>query len=57
MASPTDGQATAAVCELLASKLGLPKSAVGIARGETSRDKHIVIEGIAFDDALDKLRR
>lgn len=36
---PEDGKANAAVVKLLAKALGLPKSAVALVRGHTSRDK------------------
>jgi uncharacterized protein len=55
-ASPTDGQANLAVCELLAKKLGLAKSRVSIVRGdESSRDKQVIAEGLTTDDALLRL--
>lgn len=38
-----DGKANQAVIELLAKALGVPKSALTITRGETSRDKVIQI--------------
>lgn len=38
-APPEDGKANAAVCRLVAKALGLPKSAVSVARGDTSREK------------------
>jgi uncharacterized protein (TIGR00251 family) len=51
-AAPTDGQANKAVCDLLAKKLGVPKSAVGVARGATSREKQIAIDGLTQDRVL-----
>lgn len=51
-ASPTDGQANLAVCELLAQKLELPKSAVSVERGHSSRDKIIVAQGLSLEKAL-----
>lgn len=38
-APPEDGKANAAVCRLVAKALGVPKSAVSVARGDTSREK------------------
>lgn len=38
-APPEDGKANAAVCRLVAKALSLPKSAVSVARGDTSREK------------------
>lgn len=39
------GKANAAVCRLVADALGLPKSAVEVARGTTSRHKSLQITG------------
>jgi uncharacterized protein len=44
-APPLDGRANAAVCALLAKAAGVPKGAVRVVRGETSRDKRVRIEG------------
>lgn len=48
-AAPEDGKANKAVIALLAKRLKLPKSAIDIASGETSRHKTLLIDG---DDAL-----
>lgn len=48
-AVPEDGKANKAVIALLAKRLKLPKSAIEIASGETSRHKTLLIDG---DDAL-----
>jgi uncharacterized protein (TIGR00251 family) len=45
-APPVDGKANAAVCALLAKSLGVPKSAVQVQRGASSRDKVVFIEGM-----------
>ena len=45
-APPTEGRANAAVCALLARSLGLPKRAVQVERGATSRDKVVSIDGM-----------
>lgn len=50
-AAPEGGKATAAVRRLLAESLGVPKSAVAVSRGETSRHKTLRIEG-ADDERL-----
>lgn len=42
-AKPEDGKANAAIAALLAGALGLPKSAVSIEAGETSRSKRVRI--------------
>ena len=44
-APPLDGRANVAVCALLAKVAGVPKGAVSVVRGETSRDKRVRIEG------------
>ena len=45
-APPADGKANAAVCALLAKKLGVPKRAVEVRRGAASRDKVVSIDGM-----------
>lgn len=40
-APPDGGKANKAVCKLLASELGIPKSSVEVASGQTSRHKRI----------------
>ncbi len=40
---PEKGKANKAVIALLATALGMPKSALSIVRGETSRDKQVRI--------------
>lgn len=45
-AAPEEGKANAAVCGLLARSLGLPKRAVRVIRGESSRHKQVEIEGV-----------
>jgi uncharacterized protein len=42
-ASPTDGEANAAVIKLLAKKFGVPKSSVEIVSGGASRHKRIAL--------------
>ena len=44
-AAAADGAANAAVLALIARSLGLPRSAVRIAGGETGRIKRLEIEG------------
>jgi len=55
-ASPTDNQANLAVCELLAKKLGVPKSAASVSRGQASRDKLVAIHGLSLAESLSRLR-
>ncbi|MBI3449105.1 MAG: DUF167 domain-containing protein [Acidobacteria bacterium] len=55
VAAPERGRANRAVVELLASALGLPRSAVTIASGHTSPVKAIRVEGIDSANALVRL--
>lgn len=43
-APPDGGKANKAVCKLIAGTLGVPKSAVAVKRGETSRHKLIAVQ-------------
>ncbi len=45
-APPADGAANAALCELIADELQVPKSAVRVVRGEKSREKVVAIRGV-----------
>jgi len=45
-APPEGGKANAAACALAAKALGVPKSAVRVVRGETSRHKQLEVEGV-----------
>ena len=45
-APPVDGRANAALEKLVAKRAGVPKSAVSVVRGHTSRDKVVRVEGI-----------
>lgn len=49
-AAPEDGKANAAVCKVLAKALGVPKTAVRVTRGDTSRHKQVEIEGKSEGD-------
>ena len=44
-APPVDGKANAALCAFVAEAAGLPKRAVSVAAGETSRDKTLFAAG------------
>ncbi len=44
-APPVDGAANAAVIALVAKSFGVPKRAVTILSGETSRDKRVHVAG------------
>jgi uncharacterized protein (TIGR00251 family) len=50
-APPVDGKANEAVSKFVAKIFKVPKSAVSIASGKSSRTKRIHIEGITFDTA------
>lgn len=49
-AAAVDGQANAALCKLLAKRVGVPRTRVTIVRGERSRDKLVRIEGVGLAD-------
>lgn len=55
-AAPVDGAANAALIDVVSDALGLPKRAVTIASGETSRRKTLRVTGISLEAALSKLR-
>jgi len=48
---PVDGKANAAVIEFFAKLFKIPKAAVTLASGETSRDKRLVLAGISIAQA------
>jgi uncharacterized protein (TIGR00251 family) len=48
-AAPEDGRANAAVIELLARALELPRRTVTIEAGQASRDKRVRLEGITME--------
>ena len=48
-APPVDGKANKELCIFLAKKLRLPKSAVSLVSGQTSRDKVVFLPGITPD--------
>jgi len=54
-APPVDGRANQAVCKLIAQRLGVPKTAVEIVRGESARDKFVRIAGLSADEARTRL--
>lgn len=55
-AAPTEGQANAALEKLLARALGVPRSTVRVARGQTARIKTVDIDGLEDAEALATLR-
>ena len=54
-APPVEGAANAALCEFLADRLGVRKSAVTIITGRTSRHKVARVEGVTTDEARARL--
>jgi len=50
-APPVDGKANATVIQFFAKLFKVPKAAVTIASGETSRDKRLVLVGISLAQA------
>ena len=54
-AAPDGGKANDAVCRLLARALGVPPSAVTIARGASSREKLVQIQGPDDEDIRRRL--
>ena len=48
-APPVDGAANSALLALLAERLGIPKRAVTLLRGETSREKVVALEGLSAE--------
>jgi uncharacterized protein (TIGR00251 family) len=54
-APPVDSAANAAVIDLLSSTLDLPKRAIRIVRGETSRTKQVEIDGLTLDEIRARL--
>lgn len=55
-APPVDGKANAALLEFLAKSFGVPRAAVTLVGGATSRRKRVSIAGASVDDALRCLR-
>lgn len=54
-APPVEGRANRACTEFLARLLGVPRSAVSIVRGETSRRKLVQIDGMLQSEVEGKL--
>ena len=55
-APPVDGEANQAVIEFFSDLCKVPKRAVTIIRGETSKNKTVKIDGISQQQFLDKIR-
>jgi uncharacterized protein len=54
-APPVEGRANAALCEFLADALDLPRRAVTVLRGDTSRQKLVRIDGLTLAEVKAKL--
>ncbi len=54
-AAPEKGKANKALVDLLAEKLGVRKSSIAIIKGETSRKKVILFNGISSEELIKKL--
>jgi uncharacterized protein (TIGR00251 family) len=55
-AAPEKGKANQAIVALLSKTLGVPKSAIEIASGDTSRQKRLLIHGLGVDDVREALK-
>jgi len=55
-APPVEGKANEELCSFLAEKLELPKRAVSVLRGDTSRQKSVRIDGLDFAEVTRRLR-
>ncbi len=51
-APPADGSANRSLVKLVAKHLGLPRGAVRVIAGATSRHKRLAIEGMAAEDVV-----
>ncbi len=54
-APPVEGRANDALCEFLAEQLKLPRRAVAVQRGDTSRQKLVRIDGLSLAEAKSRL--
>ena len=54
-AAPTDGEANAAVVATIAEVLGCAKSNVRLVRGQKSRDKAVLVQGLDAAIILERL--
>ena len=55
-APPVEGAANEALCAYLARLFGLPKKAVVVRSGESSRKKRILLAGVTADRVQDVLK-
>ncbi len=54
-APPVDGEANAALVRFLAKRLGVPRGAVTVVRGQTGRRKTLRIEGLSAEVVRERL--
>ncbi len=54
-AAPENGKATAAIIELLADSLGLPRSNIQLLSGASSRQKQFLIGGVELNELEKKV--
>lgn len=55
-APPVEGRANDALCEFLADHLDLPRRAITVLHGDTSRQKVLRIDGLSSADLLARLK-
>lgn len=55
-APPVDGAANAALVNLLAERLAVPRRTISIVRGETSRQKTVEITGLTLEEIERRLQ-
>ena len=54
-APPVEGRANEVLCEFLADELDLPRRAVTVLRGDTSRQKVLRVDGLTLTEVKAKL--
>lgn len=54
-APPVEGRANEALCEFLAEALNLPRRAISLLRGDTSRQKLVRIDGLTLAEVKARL--
>jgi len=54
-APPVEGRANDALVRLLAKRLGVPRAAVGIVRGQAARRKTVRVEGLGPEETRKRL--
>lgn len=55
-APPVEGRANEVLCEFLADHFALPRRAVTVLRGDTSRQKIIRLDGLSLDELKSRVR-